>query len=722
MRVSATPPELWGGVECTLNRVRNTYFDQSVLTRHEIRDGDIDRIAALGIRTLRYPVLWERVAQTPAIDDWSWTDARLEALRAAGIRPIVGLVHHGSGPRWTSLTDDSFADGLAAFACRVAERYPWLDAYTIVNEPLTTARFSGLYGFWYPHKTNVRSFARALINQCKATVLAMAAIRRVNGSAQLIQTEDICRVFSRPSLAEEAAFLNERRWLTFDLLCSRVVPGHPMWAYLRAHGVSESELAWFAQNAAPPDIIGLNYYATSDRFIDDRLDLYPPGSQGDKTYVDAEAVRVQGCGQVGHAGHLRDTWQRYELPIAFTEVHLGCTREEQLRWLRDAWDATAESRKSGIDARAVTAWALFGSVDWDTLVTRSQGHYEPGVFDVRGDQCRPTALADAVRELVAGQSITHPAAAGHGWWISTQPATFGDAPAIRSLERHTRPPLLITGATGTLGRALSRVCTIRGLAHRTLRRQEMDIADAASVQRMVEQVRPWAIINASGYVRVDDAETDRERCWRENVEGPEILAAAAARRDIPLLTFSSDLVFDGNTDRPYVESDRMSPLSVYGESKAAAEKKVLEVCPRSLIVRTAAFFGPWDSYNFLTLALKSLASGRSFTAAGDAVVSPTYVPDLVSACLDLLIDGEAGVWHLVNGGAITWADFGRVAAARFGLEPGLIEARPLSEMGLRGARPRYSALATERSLVMPSLEAAIDRFVLEVEHLPNRAA
>ena len=715
MMCSDTRPQLWGGVECTLNRVGDRYFDQSGLTGHDIRAGDIERIAELGIRTLRYPVLWERVARNPGVDDWSWADARLEALRTARIRPIAGLVHHGSGPRWTSLVDGTFAEALAAYARRVAERYPWIDAYTVVNEPLTTARFSGLHGFWFPHKADGRSFARALMNQCKATALAMAAIRHVNGGAQLVQTEDICTVFSRPNLAEEAAFLNERRWLTFDLLCGRVVPGHAVWRYLCANGISDSELLWFAEHPSPPNIIGLNYYATSDRFIDDRLDLYAPGAQGDKTYVDVEAVRVQECGQVGHAGHLRETWRRYNLPIAFTEVHIGCSREEQLRWLRDAWDAAGDARTAGIDARAVTAWALFGSVDWDTLVTRNQGHYEAGIFDVRGGGCRPTALARAVKELTAGRTISHPAVAGHGWWIRTQPA-------IRTLGRHTRIPLLITGATGTLGRAMGRICTMRGLAHRMLRRHEMDIADTASVRRMVTQLNPWAIINASGYVRVDDAENEYELCWRENVRGAEVLAEAAAATDIPLLTFSSDLVFDGNTNRPYVESDPVSPLSVYGRSKAAAEETVLAVWPRSLVVRTAAFFGPWDRCNFLTRALEALSANRSYTAAGDAVVSPTYVPDLASACLDLLIDGEQGVWHLTNDGATTWADFGRAAALRFGLEPALIEARPLSEMGLRGARPRYSALATGRCPVMPSLESAIDRFVLEAEHHPSRAA
>src|SRR5687767_5079932 len=93
-------PQVWGGVECTVNRVRSRYFDQSALTGHDVRDSDIAHIAELGIRTLRYPVLWERVARSPVTDDWAWTDARLDALRAAGIRPIAGLVHHGSGPKW----------------------------------------------------------------------------------------------------------------------------------------------------------------------------------------------------------------------------------------------------------------------------------------------------------------------------------------------------------------------------------------------------------------------------------------------------------------------------------------------------------------------------------------------------------------------------------------------------------------------------------------------
>jgi hypothetical protein len=110
--------------------------------------------------------------------------------------PIAGLVHHGSGPRHTSLVDPAFATGLAVYALAVAARYPWLTHYTPLNEPLTTARFSGLYCLWYPHGRNDRTFVQALLVQCRAAVLAMRAVRDVNPAANLVQTDDL-RLLSR---------------------------------------------------------------------------------------------------------------------------------------------------------------------------------------------------------------------------------------------------------------------------------------------------------------------------------------------------------------------------------------------------------------------------------------------------------------------------------------------------------------------------------------------
>src|SRR4051812_2083313 len=170
--------ELWGGVECTVNRVHEKYLDQLRQNGHNQRLSDLDRFAELGIKAIRQPVLWECVAPDDDLPgDWTWSDVALARLQELGIRPIVGLLHHGSGPRHTNLLDPEFPEKLARYAARVAERYPWVQDYTPINEPLTTARFSALYGHWYPHACDDASFARALINQCRAVVLAMAAVR-----------------------------------------------------------------------------------------------------------------------------------------------------------------------------------------------------------------------------------------------------------------------------------------------------------------------------------------------------------------------------------------------------------------------------------------------------------------------------------------------------------------------------------------------------------------
>jgi dTDP-4-dehydrorhamnose reductase len=178
--------QLWGGLECTVNRVQDVYFSQLDWNGHAARKDDLARFASLGITAIRYPVLWERTAPDGlGKADWHWPDERLEQLRQLKVEPIVGLLHHGSGPRDTSLTDPAFAEKFSAYAAAVAARYSWISFYTPINEPLTTARFSGLYGVWYPHGRDEKTFLIALLTQCKATVLAMKAIRLINPAANV---------------------------------------------------------------------------------------------------------------------------------------------------------------------------------------------------------------------------------------------------------------------------------------------------------------------------------------------------------------------------------------------------------------------------------------------------------------------------------------------------------------------------------------------------------
>src|SRR4028118_2293205 len=114
--IAIGPLEVWGGVECTVNRVGDEYFDQLERNGHAKRADDLDLFASLGVPALRYPMLWEGTAPDISVDaDWSWADERRGRMRELGIRPIIGLVHHGSGPRHTSLVDPAFPDGIALF-------------------------------------------------------------------------------------------------------------------------------------------------------------------------------------------------------------------------------------------------------------------------------------------------------------------------------------------------------------------------------------------------------------------------------------------------------------------------------------------------------------------------------------------------------------------------------------------------------------------------------
>src|SRR5690349_3812713 len=123
--------EVWAGVECTVSRVGDRYVDQLARNGHAEREDDVDLLAALGVSAVRYPVLWERTAPDGVAGaDWAWSDRRLARLRERGVRPIVTLLHHGSGPRDTDLLDPRFPERLAEYARAVAERYPWVEDWT----------------------------------------------------------------------------------------------------------------------------------------------------------------------------------------------------------------------------------------------------------------------------------------------------------------------------------------------------------------------------------------------------------------------------------------------------------------------------------------------------------------------------------------------------------------------------------------------------------------
>lgn len=716
-------PEVWGGIECTINRVKNNFFDQLQYSGHYYREDDIERIAGLGIKKIRYPILWEKhQPERNGAIDWNWITKQLDKIKENGVDVIAGLVHHGSGPAYTNLADENFPYLLAEYAKKVAQQFPWIEYYTPVNEPLTTARFSGLYGIWYPHQNNSKAFTQMLLNELKGTVLAMQEIRKINPEAKLVQTEDLGKTYSTKKLKYQADFENERRWLTYDLLSGMFDKHHYLWEHFQHMGIAEKDIFFFRENVCTPDIFGFNHYLTSERYLDEKIHLYPPhthGGNGKHHYADVEAVRVNPEEDTGIDVLLKEAWERYQRPMAITEVHLHCHREEQLRWFRHVWKTCNRLVGEGVNIKAVTSWAMLGSYGWNKLLTQDNGDYEPGAFDLRGGYLRPTALANYISKTARENDYQHHLSEEKGWWQRESRIIYG--PASTTIQMKTAPstPVLIIGKNGTLGRAFAKVCEDRCISYQLLSRQDCDISNLNSIESAIEQYKPWAIINAAGFVRVDDAEKECDDCKRDNTTGPQNLAIACNKQGIQLMNFSSDLVFDGRKPTAYMESDLPNPLNVYGQSKAQAEILIQKEYPSSLIVRTSAFFGPWDDYNFVHYVRKTLLNYEVVTVAKDIFISPTYVPHLANTSLDILIDGETGTWHLANRGSLSWAEFAFLVADKFDLDKSLINAVYAEEINFPAKRPFNSVLASERGQLLPSFESAMDEY-LNHQKVPKR--
>jgi dTDP-4-dehydrorhamnose reductase len=437
------------------------------------------------------------------------------------------------------------------------------------------------------------------------------------------------------------------------------------------------------------------------------VERYPAhlhGDNGQHRYADAEAVRLNlPEAQLGPAPRLRETWQRYGRPIAVTEVHHGCTRDEQLRWFAEVWNAATKVRAEGADVRAVTLWSMFGTVDWNTLLTECNGVYEPGAFDTRGPKPRRTALARAAASLARDGAYDHPVLDLPGWWHCGSRYYLGAKRACRTPLRREPRRLLMAGGVGALDQAFSRACGVRGIETASL--SQRDMADAELLAAALDANRAWAVINLGNETHAAQGEGEQAR----EAQHAKALAEACRRKDVPLVTVASDLVFDGRLGRAYRESDPVSPASMRGARTAQSERQVLAACPDALIFRAGRLFAPGNRGDFVWAVLQALTRGRAFRASLD-VVSTTYAPDFAHVALDLVVDGETGIWHLPTPGEISWHDLALAIARRAGLDVRLIAPCDPGDAVLLN-----SALTSERGLLLPPLPSAIDRYLATCE-------
>lgn len=266
--------------------------------------------------------------------------------------------------------------------------------------------------------------------------------------------------------------------------------------------------------------------------------------------------------------------------------------------------------------------------------------------------------------------------------------------------------VLIAGAAGMLGRDLQRAAQRAEIEALSMSRAELDIADANSVAEVVGRTRPDAIVNCAAWTDVDAAESQREEAYAVNADGAGHLARAAAAKGVALVHVSTDYVFNGDAPRdaqgerrPYLESDRTGPISIYGQSKLAGEQQVLDASPRHLVVRSSWLFGV-DGRNFVETMLRLADERDTVQVVDDQIGCPTWTGHLAPALLGLLERELGGLVHLAGGGAVSWNGFAQ-EIFRQAERSCRVEPATSAQMARPAPRPAWSVLASERDDVLP---------------------
>ena len=254
--------------------------------------------------------------------------------------------------------------------------------------------------------------------------------------------------------------------------------------------------------------------------------------------------------------------------------------------------------------------------------------------------------------------------------------------------------VLVTGGKGMLGRAIAERLTDK-VDLLLVDVDELDVADREAVGQRFADFRPELVMHCAAMTDVDGCETDPEAARRVNEQGTEAVACACAASGCPLVHISTDFVFDGSTDRPYVEDEPPSPISVYGKSKLRAEEHVRRLVSHHYIVRTAWSFAPWG-HNFVLSILRFARERGELKVVDDQVGSPTYTPDLAEGLCRLSRTESFGTYHMTNSGVVSRYGFACEILSLAGM--GHVPVQPISSRDLNqpAARPAYSALASNR--------------------------
>ncbi|HLM18452.1 MAG TPA: family 1 glycosylhydrolase [Acidimicrobiia bacterium] len=348
---------------------------------------DLALLSAFGIRRLRYPVRWHRVEAEPGRLDWSETDRTLGELQAWGFDPIVDLVHHTSYPAWLDegFADPRFPDAFLRYCEAFAKRYPWIRAYTLINEPFSTLFLCGHEAVWPPYRRGIEPFTAMLCNVLPAFGRAVTMYHDLLPAAQHVYT-DTCEHHTGDPGVHYVSLANDRRFFVIDAMTGRLTDStdRPFCRdVLEAGGEDLFEI--------PPttiDVLGLDYYAHSQWNFGRTVSSTPSPNP------------------ISFAALIAQYGERFGLPMMVTETNVRGHPSDRATWLKYTLEQCELARAAGWPLQGYCWFPFLDSCDWDSLLFRADGNVDPvGVYwvDEHGHR-RPSTMSRAFALACAGAS------------------------------------------------------------------------------------------------------------------------------------------------------------------------------------------------------------------------------------------------------------------------------------------------------------------------------
>jgi beta-glucosidase/6-phospho-beta-glucosidase/beta-galactosidase len=378
------------GIECSYptitgrNGQRQRIDELASCFHYQCWRDDLNLVRQLGIRYLRYGPPYYRMHRGPGCYDWSFTDEVFAEIKRLEIEPLVDLCHFGV-PDWIeSFQNPDWPAYFAEYAGAFARRYPWVRAYTPVNEIFVCAKLSALFGFWNEQLRSEAAFLTALKHLCRANLLAVEAILKERDDVLFIQSESaeyFHQSSQEPEVIARAEFENQRRFLSFDFLYSHPVEDR-IRGYLRDCGLSDEEYAWFMSHGLSERIImGNDFYQRNEQIVKSGGSIEPTGEV------------------FGWYIITRQYYERYRRPVMHTETNnIGHGADVAPRWLWKEFLNVRAMHDEQIPVLGFTWYSLTDQMDWDIGLRDQRGLVNPvGLYDLTR---RPRRVAYAYREII----------------------------------------------------------------------------------------------------------------------------------------------------------------------------------------------------------------------------------------------------------------------------------------------------------------------------------